>query len=495
MRRCGRKDFLMNAETTMKPKNHRPKEKPPKKRLDMTEGPVVGKVARFAVPLILTGILNLLYNAADLIVVGRFTGSDALAAVGATGSLNNLLINIFIGISTGAGVVAAQCFGAKEDDEVNKVLHTSVITAVCGGFLLMAIGLLFAKPLLTLMGTPSSILDQSALYMNIIFLGVPGNLTYNYCASVLRSSGDTKRPLLFLAISGAVNVTLNLILVIVFHLGVAGVAIATIISQYLSAVMILFYLSRQSGALRFSLKHLKFNGGKFRQILAVGIPCGIQGSLFSISNVLIQSSINGLDELLVGGSGIVVAGNSAGANIEGFVYTSMNALYQACVTFTGQNVGARKPERILRVLGACLFVLFVVYAVVGGVVMIFREQLLSLYVDSAEQNAAEVIAYGVRRIAIVCSTYFLCGSMDVIVGSLRGMGKTLTPAIVSLLGACGLRIVWIYTVFRYWHTLESLYISYPVSWLVTATVQFILCVVVQKQMKKRVEQERLSATS
>lgn len=472
----------MNAEMTVK--KHPPKRE--KKKINMTEGPVLGKIVRFSIPLILTGILNLLYNAADLIVVGNFAGSNALAAVGSTGSLNTLMINLFFGISTGAAVVASQHFGAKEDGEIKKVLHTSVIVAFFGGLILMVVGLLFSKTFLTWMGTDPAVLDGAALYMKIIFLGVPGNLVYNYCASVLRASGDTKHPLIFLSIAGIVNVALNLILVIVFRFDVAGVAIATITSQYLSAVMILAYLSRQKGALRFSFRDLHFDKAKFKRILSIGIPCGVQGSLFSISNVLIQSSIN-----LFGS--VAVAGNSAGANIEGFVYTAMNALYQASMTFTGQNVGAKKPERILRVLMVSLLVVFLVWCVVGGIAIIFREPLVSLYVDANDENFDAVVKYGADRIMVVGATYFLCGMMEVVVGSLRGMGKTIGPAIVSLLGACGIRIVWIYTVFQAWQTLDSLYLSYPVSWLITTAVQFILAIISYKQFKKRVDAMRRAA--
>ena len=465
----------------------RVKKTPPKRvkqKIDMTEGPVFSKIVRFSIPVILTGLLSLLYNAADLIVVGNFAGSEALAAVGSTGSLNTLMINIFFGIATGAAVVASQHFGAKEDDEVKKVLHTAVITAVGGGLILLAIGLLFSKTFLIWMGTDPKVLEAAALYMKIIFLGVPANLLYNYCAAVLRASGDTKHPLIFLSVSGLVNVACNLVLVIVFHMGVAGVAIATILSQYLSAFLILSFLSKQKGALRFSFKDLRFDKEKFKRILSIGIPCGVQGSLFSISNVLIQSSINSFGD-------IAVAGNSAGANIEGFVYTAMNALYQASMTFTGQNVGAKKPKRILRVLRASLVVVILVWCVIGGAAVIFRVPLVSLYVDANDPNFSEVVRYGAQRISFVGALYFLCGLQEVVIGSLRGMGKTLGPAIVSFLGACGLRIVWLCTVFQTWRSLPTLYIVYPVSWVVTTSVLFILLVVAYKQFKRKVERMQL----
>lgn len=446
--------------------------------MDMTEGPLFSKIIRYSIPLILTGILSLLYNAADLIVVGRFSGTEALAAVGATGSLNALMINVFLGISTGAGVVAAQHFGAKEDSEVSKVLHTSVIAAIFGGFIMMAIGELFSGNFLAMMGTPEEILPLSTVYMKIIFLGVPGNLLYNYCASVLRASGDTKRPLIILSLSGLANVLLNLLLVIGLHMGVSGVAIATITSQYLSALLVLLYMSRQSGALRFSLALLRFDGKKFRRILAIGIPCGIQGSLFSISNVLIQSSVNSF-------GAVAMAGNSAAGNIEGFIYTSMNAIHHTCMNFTGQNVGARKHDRLMKVLFACLVVVMAVWVLVGGSLLLFREPLLSLYVDHNAENFAEVIRVGAERMSVVGATYFLCGIMEVVNGSLRGMGKTLLPSIISLLGACGFRILWIYTAFKYWHTLTSLFVSYPISWFLTAAVQFVLCFTVRNELVRK----------
>lgn len=452
--------------------------RPVKKKMDMTEGPLFGKIIRYSIPLILTGILSLLYNAVDLIVVGRYSGTDALAAVGATGSLNALMINVFLGISTGAGVVAAQHFGAKEDSEVSKVLHTSVIAAFFGGLLLMVIGELFSGNFLAMMGTPDEILPLSSQYMKIIFLGVPGNLIYNYCASVLRASGDTKRPLIFLSISGVANVFLNLLLVIVFHMGVSGVAVATIMSQYLSATLMLLYLSKQEGALRFSFKLLRFDMKKFNRILAIGIPCGIQGSLFSISNVLIQSSVNSF-------GAVTMAGNSAAANIEGFIYTAMNAIHHTSMNFTGQNVGARKYDRLMKVLFTCLVVVLAVWVLVGGSLLLFREPLLALYVDRNEANFSEVIAVGCERMAVVGATYFLCGILEVVTGSLRGMGKTLLPSIIQLIGACGFRIFWIYTVFKHWNSLTTLLISYPVSWILTATPLFIMCFTVKREFVRR----------
>ncbi len=471
------------------------KKKPTRRRkteMNMTEGPLLGKIVRYSIPLILTGILSLLYNAADLIVVGNFAGSEALAAVSSTGSLNTLIVNALMGLSIGSSVIAAQHFGAREEEDVKRVLHTSVITAFFGGFIIMAVGLLLSRTFLVWMDTDAAVLDNAALYMKIIFLGAPANLVYNYCASILRASGDTKRPLIFLSLSGIVNVLLNLLLVIVLHMSVAGVAIATIVSQYLSALLILLFLSRQEGALRFSFQDLHFDKETFKRIILVGVPCVVQGSLFSISNVMIQSSINGFGS-------VVIAGNGAGSNIEGFVYTSMHAVYQAALTFTGQNVGAKKPDRVLKTLGASLLVVVLVWGIVGGAALLFREPLVSLYVDADDPNFSAVVASGVERMGYVCTFYFLCGIMDVLVGCLRGMGKSLGPAIVSLLGACGLRIIWIFTIFRYFfeyrpgEAIGILYLSYPVSWIITGLVQLVMCIFAYRQFRKRVDRMRLEA--
>lgn len=450
-------------------------------RLDMTEGPLLGKIIRYSIPLILTGVLQLLYNAADVVVVGRFAGSEALAAVGSTGALNNLIVNIFLGLSTGVSVLTAQYLGAQNHDAVRKVIHTAVLTALCSGVLVMGIGVSLSKPLLTLMDTPEDVIDLSVLYMRIIFLGMPANLLYNYCAGILRASGDTKHPLLFLSISGLLNVVLNLVLVIVFHLGVAGVAIATIVSQVVSAAFILIYLMRQKGVLHLSLSELRIDPHSFLRIIAIGIPSGLQGACFSISNVLIQSSVNSFGSL-------AMAGNTAGSNLDGFIYISMNALHHTCMNFTGQNVGAGKYHRIPKVIGYCMAVVTAVGVAVGSLIYLLRMPLLSFYTSG--EDAEAVIGYGCMRLLIMATTYFLCGHMEVANGALRGMGESVIPAIISLLGACGFRILWIYTVFRAFHTLTCLYLSFPISWAITAGVQLVMCYFVRKRLIRRAEQHR-----
>ncbi len=441
--------------------------------IDMCSGPLIPKILLFSVPLMLSGVLQLLFNAADIIVVGQFTGSQAMAAVGSTGALNNLIINIFLGFSIGSSVLMARYYGAKEDKNIEELVHTSVLLALISGLILIAAGLILAEPLLSLMGTPDDVIDQAVLYMRIIFLGMPALITYDFGSGILRAIGDTRRPLVFLFISGIINVLLNLFFVIVCSLGVAGVAIATIISQYMSAFLVLLCMIRSDASYHLSLKHLKISSQKLKQIIRIGLPAGIQGAVFNVSNVLIQSSVNSFGS-------IAMAGNTAASNIEGFVYTSMNALYQAATSFTSQNVGARKTERVVPVLFSCLGIVTAVGLVLGGIAIGFGNQLLGIY-----SSDPVVIKYGLERLRVVCLTYFLCGLMDVSCGSIRGMGYSVTPTIVSLTGACGLRILWIYTVFRADHTLFNLYLSYPISWFVTFVVHIICFVVFYRRWRDR----------
>ena len=429
--------------------------------IDMCSGPLIPKILQFSVPLMLSGILQLLFNAADIIVVGQFTGSQAMAAVGSTGSLNNLIINIFIGLSIGSSVLMARYYGAKEERNIHELVHTSVLLSLLSGSVLIVLGLILARPLLTLMGTPYDVIDQAVLYMRIVFLGMPALMTYDFGAGILRAIGDTRRPLAYLFTAGVINVFLNLFFVIVFGMGVAGVALATIISQYTSAALVIRCMMRSNTAYKLSLRELRIYRNKLSQILRIGLPAGVQGAVFSISNVLIQASINSFGS-------IAVAGNTAASNIEGFVYTSMNAIYQASTSFTSQNVGARKTERIVPVLFSCLMIVTAVGVVLGGAATLFGRQLLGIY-----SSDPEVIQYGLGRLHVVCLTYFLCGLMDTACGSIRGLGYSIAPTIVSLTGACGLRIVWIYTLFRMDHTLFNLYLSYPVSWLVTFLIHMI----------------------
>lgn len=442
--------------------------------IDMCTGPLVPKLLRFSVPLMLSGILQLFFNAADIIVVGQFTGSQAMAAVGSTGSLNNLIVNIFLGLSIGSSVMMARYYGAKDQKSMHEVVHTSIAVSISCGLILVIAGLLLARPLLSLMGTPDDIIGQSVLYMRIIFLGMPAMLTYDFGAGILRAIGDTRRPLAFLFTSGIINVCLNLVFVIGFKLGVKGVALATIISQYTSAFLVLRCMVKTNSVYKLDIRNIRINSQKFKQIVRIGLLAGVQGAVFNISNVLIQSSINSFGS-------IAIAGNTAASNIEGFVYTAMNSVYQASTSFTSQNVGAGKRERIVPILISCLVIVAIVGSVLSGIVLFFGERLLGIY-----SNSMEVITYGLSRLHVVCLTYFLCGLMDTACGSIRGMGYAAAPTIVSLTGACGLRIIWILTIFKAHHSLFNLYLSYPVSWIVTFFAHIVCFIVFYNKDKRKI---------
>ena len=454
--------------------------RPAKPAMDMTNGPMLKNVLIFSGPLMLTGILQLLFNAADMIVVGQYSGDlapQALAAVGSTSSLINLLINVFMGMSVGASVLVAQRWGAGDQTAVGRAVHTAVTVAILSSLLVGAVGVLFAKPLLQMMGNPEDVIDLAALYMRIYFLGMPANLLYNFGAAVLRAVGDTRRPLYYLTIAGVANVLLNLLLVIVFHMSVAGVAIATVASQTISAVLVVLCLHRTQSAIHLDFKKLRVHRAEFLAILRVGLPAGLQGSLFSISNVLIQASVNSFGS-------IAMAGNTAASNLEGFVYTSMNAVYQADLTFSSQNYGAGKADRVRRVMWICLGTVTVIGLGLGLIFLAFGSQLLSVY-----NSDPQVIEYGLVRMRIILPTYFICGMMDTMVGQLRGIGCSIVPMIVSLSGACLLRIVWIYTIFAQpaFHTLTVLYISYPISWAVTFLAHLVSWYAVSGRILKRLE--------
>ncbi len=444
-----------------------------KYEIDMIHGPLLGKILLFTLPLMASSILQLLFNAADIIVVGRYAGSDALAAVGSTGALINLLTNMFIGFSVGANVLVARYYGAGKPDEVSETVHTSVMLSIIGGILLAAIGIIFASPLLELMGTPENVLPLAALYVRIYFAGMPAILLYNYGSAILRAIGDTKRPLYYLAVAGVLNIILNLIFVIVFEMSVAGVALATILSQTLSAILVIRCLMHTEGGCHLDLHQLKIHSHKLWKILQLGLPAGLQGSIFSLSNVLIQSSVNSF-------GAIAMAGNSAAANIEGFTYVAMNSFYQAAITFVSQNMGAMEFKRIRKIAWQCLACVTVTGALLGNLSFFFGHQLLGIYSDEAE-----VIRYGIYRLEVIGTTYFLCGIMDVCVGCLRGIGYSFLPMVVSLLGACGFRILWIFTVFKGHHDLHTLYISYPISWAITASVHMICFLILYRRMVKK----------
>lgn len=437
--------------------------------IDMTSGPLIPKILQYGLPLILTGVLQLLYNAADVIVVGNFAGHTALAAVSSTGSLINLLINVFMGLSVGASVVIAQAYGAGDYARLRKAEHTAITLALFMGVGVGILGFFLARPLLEWMDSPPDVIDGAALYVRIYFLGMPANMLYNFGAAVLRAVGDTKRPLYYLSISGLVNVLLNLLLVIVFQMAVAGVAVATVVSQAVSMVLVLLCLLRSTGPTHLDLRACRVDGPSALSMIRVGLPAGLQGSLFSISNVLIQSSVNSFGSL-------AVAGNGVAANIEGFVYTAMNAQHQACLAFAGQNYGAGKYRRVDRTLWSCLGIVAVVGFSLGMLALRFGETLLGVY-----NSDPQVIACGMIRMRIIMPVYFVYGMMDVLVGQLRGIGYGVMPMIVSLAGVCGLRIAWIMTVFAADPTLTTLYISYPVSWGVTLAIHLLCYLLVARR--------------
>lgn len=445
-----------------------------KYEIDMCNGPLTGKILLFYIPLMLSGILQLLFNAADIIVVGRYAGPDALAAVGSTSSLINLIINLFIGLSIGANVLVARYYGSGQKKELSETVHTAILTSIISGILLIFIGCLLARPALAKMGTPDDVIDQACLYMYIYFAGMPATMLYNFGSAVLRAVGDTKRPLYYLSFAGIVNVILNLFFVICFHMNVAGVALATVISQVISALLVLHCLRKTESDYRLSLSELKISPDKLVKILQTGLPAGIQSSMFSISNVLIQSSINSFGS-------IAMAGNTAASNIEGFVFVSMNSFHQTAISFTGQNYGAKQYKRIGRICLICQIAVCLVGGVLGTLSFVFANPLLHLY-----SSDTEVIAYGIGRLSIIGPTYLLCGVMDTIVGSLRGMGYSVAPTLVSLTGVCLFRIAWISTVFQSVHTLECLYYSYPVSWTLTSIVHFICFFVVYRKLLRTI---------
>ena len=429
--------------------------------LDMTHGKLIPKVAAFALPLMATSILQLLYNAADVIVVGRFTGPEALGAVGSTGALINLIVNVFLGLSVGTNVIAANYYGAGDFKNMRETVHTSIAVSVIGGIALGIFGVAFGGVFLQWMGSPADVLPLATRYIRIFFIGMPFNMLYNFGAAVLRAVGDTRRPLYFLTVAGMVNVVLNLIFVIVFHMGVAGVALATITSQLISAVLVVQCLMRSPGYLHLDLKDLHIRKDKLAAIAKIGLPAGFQGACFSISNVLIQSTVNSY-------GAIVVAGNAASQNLEGFIYAAMNAFHQAAITFVSANVGAGKNGRIRKTLGACMLLVTVVGAGLGLIAYALSHQLLGIY-----SPEPEVIAAGLIRLKMFGLTYFLCGLMDVLCGIIRGMGATIVPMIVSVVGACAFRIFWIYAILPLHPTLLMLYIGYPVSWVLTGSTHFI----------------------
>lgn len=446
--------------------------------VNMLSGPIFKNIVRFTVPVILSSILQLLFNAADLIVVGRFCGSISVAAVGATSPLIHLFINFFVGISAGAGVVAANAIGAGNTKEIKKIVHTAIPLAFISGAFLSVVGMCFSTPLLKLMRTPNDILVLSSKYMQIYFAGMCATMLYNFCAAILRAAGDTKSPLLALSTSGVINVVLNIIFVVLFHLDVVGVALATTISQVVSAVLVLIILMRRNDACKFRFTDIKIHKNALIKILHIGVPGGIQSSLFSISNVLIQSSINSFGEAMISGS-------SAASNIEGFIYVIMDSFGIAAINFAGQNAGIKNYIRVQKVYTTCLFSAFTVAFVIGIGVRIFGERLLSIYITDSN----EAISFGLVRFTFVALLYFFCGMMSVTSNTIRALGHSIKPMIITLLGVCAFRVVWIYTVFRItsFHTPAGLYISYPISWAITFVILLIILInILKKKITEKV---------
>jgi putative MATE family efflux protein len=434
---------------------------------DMTNGSIFPKIARFSLPLAATGILQLLFNAADVIVVGKFSGSLSLAAVGATSCLINLLIGLFIGISVGANILVARYLGCRQDEHVRRAVHCAIALSALLGAVVFLIGFFFATPLLRLMQTPDKVLKLSSLYLRIYFYGVPAALVYNFAAAVLRAFGDTKRPLLYLTISGIVNVFLNLLLVIVFHLDVAGVAIATVISQYISLALVMGCLMREKGLCRVELRKVRLYRDEAVRMIQIGLPAGLQSVIFNISNVMIQSSINTF-------GAVAIAGNTAAANLEGFCYTAMDSVFHAAITFTSQNLGAGKYKRIGGIFWACMAMTLVIGLPMSAACLLFGRPLLGIYVMRTDPVYEQVVSCGLQRILWVTALEPVCGLMDVCCGMVRGLGKSWLPMFISAMGACVLRIIWIYTVFASLGTQPSLWVSYPVSWVITGGAH-ILC--------------------
>lgn len=441
----------------------------------MLEGPLFWNIILYTIPIILTSLLQLLFNAADLVVVGRFCGSVSVAAVGATGSLTNLMVNFFIGLSVGAGVTVAHGLGSHEDTVVSNTVHTALPTALVSGVFLTFIGIAFSETFLRLMGTPDNVLPLSAIYMKIYFAGVTFTMVYNFCAAILRAAGDTKSPLIFLTLAGVVNVILNVVFVRAFHMNVAGVALATTISQGISAVLVVIALMRRTDACKLELKKMRFHKVQLAKILRIGLPAGIQSSLFAISNVMIQSSVNSFGD-------IFMSGNAAASNIEGFVYVSLNAFHQTAVNFIGQNAGAKQYKRVYKTLWICLGCVVAVGLTLGSLAYALGPTLLSIYITDSQ----EAIGYGMVRLAYICLPYFLCGLMDVSTGALRGLGASFAPMVISILGVCGLRIGWIYSIFQIpeFHAPECLYFSYTVSWTITFLCQMAAFIIVYRKHVK-----------
>lgn len=441
--------------------------------VDFTSGSIGKKMIKFAMPLMFSSILQLLFNAADIIVVGRFAGDECVAAVGSTTSLINLIVNLFIGLSVGANVMVANFFGARKVNDLSETVHTAITVSVISGCILSVIGYFFAPEILKLMNTPADVIGLATIYMKTYFLGMPFMMLYNFSAAILRAVGDTKRPLYFLSAAGIINVALNLVFVIVFKWQVFGVAFATIISQVVSSLLVLRCLIKEESEIRVNLKKLKVHKDKLIRMLQIGVPSGIQGMMFSISNVVIQSSINTFDTA-------VVAGSAASTSVEGFAFTSINAFHQSAVSFAGQNKGAGKYDRINKILYTAWGYAFLTAVVFALAFVLLDNQLIGLYVQGED-----VIKAGIERLNIIAWSYLICGFMDVTVGVIRGLGYSVMPTIVSLLGVCGIRILWVATVFgmERFHFVETIYYSYPISWTITFLAHLLCYIYIMHRIK------------
>ncbi len=440
--------------------------------LDMTTGPFLKKILVFSIPLMLTGMLQLIYNAADIMVVGRYAGADCLAAVGATSSLVNLIVNLCIGLSNGAGVITARHIGANDREKLKKCVHTAMALSIISGVIVCFIGFFFCEYFLKLMGTPIDILPLSVKYLKIYFIGIFGAAIYNFGASIIRATGDTKRPLIILALSGLVNVLLNLVLVIKFNMDVEGVAIATSVAQYISAFLIVLRLLKIDNDCKLHIKKIKIHVGELKNIIKIGIPSGLQGSLFSFSNVIIQSNINAFGK-------IAMAGNTAAQNADALIFTCTSAVSQTAMTFASQNMGAGKYENLRKVYLKCLALSAIISISMGLVFISFPSQILGLFTTESA-----VIEIGKTRLYVIMATYFLCGLMDLTGSQVRGMGKSTEPMIITLIGSCGLRILWIYTGFTLNKTLFNLYLSYPISWAITLIALLVFFFIQEKKLKR-----------
>lgn len=442
------------------------------RNVDMCSGPLFSRILIFALPIMAMYILQLMFNTADMVVVGRFSGSKALAAVGATGSLINLIITLFMGLSVGTTVIVAQDCGADRPDDVSRSVHTSIAVSIIGGLTVMILGIALCKPLLNMMGTPKDIIDLSVLYMKIYFISAPATMVYNFAAAILRAAGDSRRPMYYLVITGTIHVIFNLFFVIVLHMGVAGVASATVISEYLSVLLIMMCLSRCDGGIRFIPRKLHIDGHKLKDIVRIGLPAGMQGLLFSVSNVLIQSAVNSFGS-------IMVAASAASGNVENYIGTTMNAYYNAAIAFTGQNMGAKKYDRIDTIAKVCTVLVFATWILLGGATVLFGKPLLGIFTSDSE-----VINLGMLRLKVMMIAFFTCGIMNVYPGLTRAMGYSISPMISTLVGACLMRIVWLSTVFAWYPTEVVLFTCYPVTWALAGLGQVGIFFYARRKIRK-----------